>query len=109
MLTFDMYQAEAMRTANPNTDEGAKLINAVLGLAGESGEVADHVKKFLYQGHELDIEKLIKEAGDILWYIALLSQALGRNMDYIAQENIMKLRKRYPDGFSTEKSINRNE
>ena len=63
------YQKLAMKTLNPKLSKIDVLINGVMGLCGESGEAIDIVKKHLAQGHELDKEKLIKELGDIAWYL----------------------------------------
>ena len=83
------------------------LRNAVYGLNGESGEVIDLLKKHEFQGHDLDRDKLIDEAGDVAWYLALLASALGVSLEEIMQKNVDKLKKRYPDGFDKDKSINR--
>ncbi len=109
---FDTYQVLALRTASPEslTNMGAMLNNAALGLAGESGEIADHVKKVMFHGHPLDQatrDKIAKEIGDILWYCAIGAKGIGMNLAEIAVMNVEKLRKRYPDGFSTEQSLNR--
>lgn len=100
------YQELAMRTANP---EHINLSNVGLGIAGEAGEVADLIKKHLHHNHELDREELIKELGDVCWYVALGCTALGIEMAEVMQRNIEKLKKRYPDGFDSNKSINREE
>ena len=85
------------------------LINGVMGLCGESGEAIDIVKKHLAQGHELDKEELAKELGDVAWYLAETATAIGYDLEDIFQMNIDKLKKRYPEGFSVEKSVNRDE
>ncbi len=85
------------------------LTNCALGLAGESGEVGDIIKKHLFHGHPLDEEKLIKELGDVCYYLAWMCNALGTTLSVVMEENINKLRKRYPEGFSEEASINRVE
>lgn len=99
------YQLLAMRTSN--TRGVGKLINGVMGLCGESGEVMDLVKKHLYQGHELDGAQLVEELGDVLWYIAEVANYLGIDLGEIAYQNIEKLRKRYPEGFDENRSIHR--
>lgn len=86
-----------------------RLLNGVMGLAGESGEVDDMLKKVLFQGHKLDREHVAKELGDISWYIALAADAIGYDLETIFQMNIDKLKERYPDGFEFERSINRKE
>lgn len=108
-MTINEYQSLAMTTLNPNLDPKDVLINGVMGLCGESGEAIDIVKKWLAQGHELDKEKLAKELGDIAWYLAETAYALGIPLEDILQANIDKLRKRYPEGFDKERSINRAE
>ena len=108
-MTINEYQSLAMTTLNPNLDPKDVLINGVMGLCGESGEAIDIVKKWLAQGHELDKEKLAKELGDIAWYLAETAYALGIPLEDILQANIDKLRKRYPEGFEKERSINRAE
>lgn len=105
-MTMQEYQALAQRTAS-TTAQSCKIENGVLGLAGEAGEVADLLKKYLYQGHELDREKMIDEAGDVLWYIVELAAGLGVTLDQVAQHNVDKLRRRYPDGFSIVRSVER--
>ena len=83
------------------------LINSVMGLNGEAGEVIDLVKKHLFHNHELDKDKLKLELGDVLWYLAEAAEALGISLEDIAISNIDKLKRRYPEGFDFEKSINR--
>ena len=101
--TLDEYQKEALRTAN----EKVNLINCALGLTGEAGEFADMIKKEIFQGHSRQRYGLMYELGDILWYIAVAANRLGVNLSAIANLNKVKLRKRYPDGFKPEDSINR--
>lgn len=106
-MDFDAYQKAALRTASPLTTERDRLLCGQAGLCGESGEVADIIKKFAFHGHPLDRDKVAKELGDVMWYISLLSDAIGMTMGQIAALNIEKLKARYPDGFSTERSMNR--
>lgn len=103
------YQKLAMRTLNPSLNKKEVMINAVMGLCGESGEVSDIVKKHLFQGHELDVEKIKKELGDVLWYIAEMCEALDLELDKVMEANIEKLSKRFKEGFTVEESINRKE
>ena len=108
-MTINEYQQLALRTLNPELDKKDVLINGVMGLCGESGEAIDIVKKWLAQGHELDREKLAKELGDIAWYLAETAAAIDMPLEDIFRANIDKLKKRYPEGFSAEKSVNRVE
>ena len=108
-MTINEYQTLAMTTLNPALDEKDVLINSVMGLCGESGEAIDIVKKWLAQGHELDREHLAKELGDIAWYLAEAATALGIPLEDILVANIEKLKKRYPEGFETKRSLERTE
>lgn len=105
-MTINEYQELAQRTSNGKTSYN-RLLNACLGLSGESGEVCDIVKKHLYQGHTLDEDELIEEAGDVAWYLTELATVLGVTLEEILQRNIDKLRRRYPQGFDTERSVHR--
>lgn len=112
-MTLNDYQRLAQLTSSDNPGifpnvAAKKIDNGVLGMAGEGGECADIWKKYLHQGHPFDREKMIKEAGDVLWYIAELAAGLGLTLEEIATRNIEKLRNRYPDGhFDAERSIHR--
>lgn len=108
-LTANDYQRMAMRTAGTYEDDYKMLCNAVYGLNGEAGEVIDILKKHEFQGHELNKDKLIDEAGDVAWYLALLATALGVSLQDILMHNVDKLKSRYPDGFSKDRSVNREE
>ena len=108
-MTPNEYQKEALRTANGMADRYPMIINGVLGLCGEAGECADMVKKHLFQGHELDREHLAKELGDVAWYLAVSAYSIGYDLETVLQMNVDKLRKRYPDGFDAERSLNRQE
>lgn len=112
MSDFDDYQALALGTASPESlvDERTMLNAAALGLNGEAGEIADHIKKVMFHGHPLDEatrDKIAKEIGDILWYCAMGAKGIGVPLSEIARMNVEKLKKRYPEGFSTDRSLNR--
>lgn len=108
-MKINEYQELAMRTLNQKLDKKDVLINGVMGLCGEAGEAIDIVKKHHAQGHELDKEKLIKELGDVAWYLAETAYALDIDLETVFKLNIEKLKRRYPEGFEKEKSINRDE
>ena len=99
MIDFDIYQLQAMRTAKPG-DTDFDLMHAAYGLAGEAGEFADCVKKAHVYGRELDRANAAEELGDILWFVALACNALNVPMSTVAQQNIDKLRQRYPEKYS---------
>jgi NTP pyrophosphatase (non-canonical NTP hydrolase) len=91
-----------------NSDErNMQLAVFALGLAGEAGEVADYIKKSVGHGHGIDKKVLIKELGDVFWYVAAVAKRLGIDLGVVPGTNIEKLRARYPDGFSHEASRNR--
>lgn len=108
-MTINEYQQLAMTTLNPALSKDEILINGVMGLCGESGEAIDIVKKWFAQGHELDREKLIKELGDVAWYLAEIAHAIGVPLEDVLKRNIDKLKERYPEGFKTKDSINRKD
>lgn len=76
------------------------LLHAALGIAGESGEIVDAVKKHVIYNKPLDIANMREEIGDIMWYIALACRRLGFDLDEILDENIAKLQKRYPEKYT---------
>lgn len=106
-LTANAYQKQAMATLNPALGKKDILINGVMGLCGEAGEAIDLVKKHLHQGHELDRQALKKELGDIAWYLAETAYALDLTLEDVLTANLEKLKARYPEGFDTERSVQR--
>jgi NTP pyrophosphatase (non-canonical NTP hydrolase) len=121
-MTFDEYQKTSERTLKKRqvtieghdipTEEGADLstealVLGALGLAGEAGEAIEHVKKHVFHGHALDREALMKEIGDVLWYLAALATGADLNLGQCAIANVEKLAKRYPEGFTRAASIAR--
>ena len=109
-MTINEYQLAALRTAQTDKLTASDLLlNSALGLCGESGEVADLVKKHRFQGHDLDFDHVAKELGDIAWYLAVGAYSIGYDLETILQMNVDKLKARYPDGFSTDRSLHRAE
>ncbi len=108
-MEINEYQRLAMTTLNPKLTKEDVLLNGVMGLCGESGEVIDILKKHLHQGHPLNKEKMVEEIGDVCWYIAELAQALDVDLETIMRGNIDKLAARFPEGFSTYRSMNREK
>lgn len=106
-MTGSEYQALAMRTSNTALTSRDHLINGVMGLNGEAGEVIDIVKKAEFQSHMLEVTKVVDECSDVCWYLAEIANAIGVTIDDFFTHNIKKLKKRYPEGFSAERSINR--
>lgn len=105
-MKLDQYQQLAIRTAKKVNFE-ADLMHVALGFAGEAGEFADAVKKHLVYGKELDKGNVIEEIGDLLWYCALACETMGIDMSEIAQQNITKLKLRYPEKYSDKHASDR--
>ena len=123
-MTGSKYQTLAMRT---NDGEATKrlrfliskdeniivdfggLINGCLGLAGESGEILDMIKKWVFHENELDKKHLKKEIGDVMWYVAMICESVGFDLDDVMQTNVDKLKARYPEVFDTYLANHRKE
>jgi NTP pyrophosphatase (non-canonical NTP hydrolase) len=106
-LNFTEYQIQARRTVPEFKNFNEKMLNAAMGLVGESGEVMDLLKKERFQGHKVLATEYANELGDIMWYLNLMADAIGYTLEEIAEMNIEKLKKRYPEGFSIENSVHR--
>ena len=104
-MKINEFQEECLRTIN-NSGK-ALIIECALGITGEAGEVADDVKKWQGQGHWLNEEHIIEELGDVAYYIAVMAAALNTNLETVLKRNVEKRKKRYPNGFESERSINR--
>jgi len=104
-MTFDDYQKQAIVTNLRKDDQFKELMQQVLGLADESGEVLAKFKKWIRDQDadfdKLDRENIKKELGDILWYIAVVADDLGISLDDIASYNIEKLASRHKRGKLT--------
>lgn len=113
-MDAETYQTRAVETRRPFDIEDPNevalaLANFGLGVTGEAGEVADIIKKALFHAHSLDTDQLVLELGDILWYIANIAELVQVPLGEVMQRNIKKVRDRYPNGFSPQASINRQE
>ena len=123
-MTGNDYQRLAMRTNDGESslrlvDKIAKsghedydiggIIMASLGLSGEVGELNDLIKKWVFHDSGMDITHAKKELGDILWYIACMSESFGWSLDEIMEMNIEKLKKRYPNGFDVVRANSRSK
>ena len=102
------YQEISKRTI-PTDNWKTALPNFCMGLAGESGELIDHLKKLVYHNHFGDKEYIEKELGDIMWYIAAIATTLEIDLSKVLEINIDKLKQRYPNGFTSIDSKNREE
>ena len=103
---------EALQILQEQGVEASRLLTAGIGMSGEIGEFNEIIKKCVFQGKEMDEDKIIhlrKELGDIMWYVAQACLALNTNIEEIIDINTAKLSDRYPGGFDTFRSENRKE
>lgn len=108
-MEFKEYTNKANKTLNNHNSDTEAFTNYALGLVGESAEVSEHVKKYAFHGHSLDVMKVIDELGDVLWYINAIATMCGSDLEQVAKHNNEKLERRYGKTFSKAKSINRIE
>lgn len=107
-MKLDEYQKLAGRTINKELTWASLRNHALFGMCSEVGEIQSYFQK-QYQGHEIDEHELMLEIGDCMWFIAELCTAFGWDLDEVGKANIDKLKKRYPEGFSEERSVHREE
>lgn len=110
-MTGNEYQKLAARTMNHDLIKMQQESHALHGIVGEVGEIHSIYQK-AYQGHEFTKETLVhvkKEFGDLLWFIAEYCTVMGWELEEIMQMNIDKLKERFPEGFSEERSLHRKE
>lgn len=112
-MDFSEYVRMAQRTSNTVEVED-KLLNGLMGLCGEVGEAMDVWKKVMFQGKQANKETLghlRSELGDVAWYLGealtAITDIMGGEPNDILLENIEKLKRRYPNGFSVQESENR--
>lgn len=104
-MIANYYQVESTRTRNrypdPITIHETELLNYVLGLTGETGELCELIKKQIFHAIRIDRTKIADELGDILWYLTMIIELFHLDLGKIMQHNLDKLQARYPDGFVT--------
>lgn len=107
-MTFNEYQDKALAFAFYKKDD---IPYNALGITGEAGEIADHVKKMLRDDEGILTEErrnsLIKEVGDVLWYLANMSKKLNISFDEVAEVNLSKLTDRKDRGVEKGSGDNR--
>jgi NTP pyrophosphatase (non-canonical NTP hydrolase) len=108
-MTLADYERVAARTLNPALDRDQRLLDATAGLAEEAGEVLGLVRKHVFMRHDLDIARLTTELGDALWCLTAAAGAVGVSLEEVAAANLAKLRRRYPEGYSDERSVDRGQ
>jgi len=105
IMNVNDYINESARTMAPNIyheSVNVETLHGIIGISGEAGELIDAAKKALFYGHDLDKKNIKEELGDILWYIAAVIRSEGWTFEEIMEENIDKLKKRYPEQFTSE-------
>jgi NTP pyrophosphatase (non-canonical NTP hydrolase) len=107
-MTMEEYEQLAARTLNLALTRDQRLLDAAAGLAEEAGELLGLVRKHLFMGHAIDVARVTIELGDALWCLTTAAGALGVPLERVAAANIAKLRKRYPEGYSDAKSVERD-
>ena len=107
-MTFTEYQVAASRTIDTGMSFKDMEDHALHGMVSELGEIHGAYQK-VHQKHEIDVQHLKKEVGDLLWFIAEFCTACEWSMDEVASLNIQKLLERYPNGFEAERSLHRDE
>lgn len=105
-LTIRDFYRLAKRTMNPKLTYEQMKLHALHGIASECGEIHGIYQK-TYQGHELHKERVMDEAGDLLWFVMELCFAEDIDPEEMLEFNVHKLNQRYPEGFSPERSKNR--
>lgn len=118
--TNEAYIAEAMRTSTQTQidnfrdamesggDQIIRAIHGAVGIATESGEILDALKRSLFYGKPLDKTNLEEEIGDVFWYLAELCDAIDITFEGAQAKNIAKLKARYPNAFTNESALNRD-
>lgn len=105
-MNFSQYQILSRRTQDHTLADGDRLNHALRGLASECGEINGIFQKQI-QKHPVQVEDVVEELGDLLWFCAELADCFGLDLGSVAAANVAKLQGRYPDGFDAERSIHR--
>lgn len=106
-MRIDEYQQLANKTLKQD-EQMDMLIHAAMGMATESGEFIDTIKKAKFYGKQLDVANLLEEIGDVMWYCAAAAKALNVKLSDVAVMNVDKLKARYKDGFSSHDALHRD-
>jgi len=119
-MTLNEYQELALRTAMEDKKQQGRIVDSItvypelsqviiaaLKLNSESGELSDALVKHLSYGQPLDIDNIVEECGDLMWYIALILTKFNASMQDCMSMNIEKLRIRYPEQFTERHAIER--
>lgn len=100
---------DAIRTESPNFYQpNQRILHAAIGCCTESGEMLDALKKQMFYGRDLDLTNVKEEAGDLLWYLAILFDELDTSFEIESNRVINKLKARFPEKFSEDHAFNRD-
>lgn len=108
-ITADAYQLYQGHVNGFKDFSRDSICLCTLGLAGESGEVADLIKKHYGHGKSIELDELILELGDVMWYLSQLSRLLGFTMTEVMTMNMQKLHNRHPGGFKRDDELNKEQ
>lgn len=109
LMDFKGYQKIAYKHLKPHDSLDMEKLDWSLGLAGEAGEVIELVKHNIMHKESIDLEKLAKEIGDVVWYCSALATAYGLDFDTITRLNLAKLEHRHQGSYSTKSSEERHQ
>lgn len=96
-MEFNEYQSLANCTLHGNEQV---LTNCALGLASEAGQVLEVIRNYTFENHQMDQEELIKEMGDVLWYLSQIAEWANIPFEEVAKQNIDMLQQRYPERYA---------
>lgn len=106
------YIENVIKTEKPEAKslslDESRLLHGAMGISTEAGEILDNMKKHIFYGEPIDYNNLREEIGDILWYMGIMIDTTGQSFLQIMGDNLEKLKKRFPDGFTDKKAQNRD-
>lgn len=107
-MTLEEYKIDCLRTLPKNLYRGEQLLQGLVGATTETAEALDIHKKTMWQDHPFERDRLLSELGDAMFYISIAVDALDSSVEEIMTMNVEKRKKRYPNGFESSRSLNRD-
>ncbi len=110
-MNYKDYQDQSQRTFPVDSSITKELLDQLhcsIGINTEAGELMDAFKRAIYYRKPLDVVNVGEEIADIMWYLSNLCRLLNLDFETLLQNNIDKLKVRFPDKFSEEKALNRD-
>lgn len=107
-MTLEEYKVDCLRTLPKNLYRGEQLLQGLVGATTEAAEALDIHKKTMWQNHPHERDRLLSELGDALFYISIATDALDSSIEEIMQMNVEKRKRRYPNGWDPNRSLNRD-